>query len=196
MIGWALMIVTIGIYAVIGVTARARTLDEYFVAGRRVPAFFNGMAIGADWMSAASFISMAGTDASGVAVGFAMFAQTHSAQWMSLSLLATLGEAYKVCQLKGRSLDPFRALHLATAGGARLLGLGDRIGGLEPGQEADFVLLDPAATPLLVRRTQDATLHDRLFALQVLGDDRAVAATFVAGRRAHRRNGGEISPDL
>jgi cation/acetate symporter len=59
--GWMLMIVTIGIYAVIGVTGRARTLDEYFVAGRRVPAFFNGMAIGADWMSAASFISMAGT---------------------------------------------------------------------------------------------------------------------------------------
>jgi cation/acetate symporter len=61
MIAWALMIVTLGIYAVIGVTGRARTLDEYFVAGRRVPAFFNGMAIGADWMSAASFISMAGT---------------------------------------------------------------------------------------------------------------------------------------
>jgi cation/acetate symporter len=60
-LGWALMIVTIGIYTVIGLTARARTLDEYFVAGRRVPAFFNGMAIGADWMSAASFISMAGT---------------------------------------------------------------------------------------------------------------------------------------
>jgi cation/acetate symporter len=59
--GWALLIVTIGIYAVIGVTARARSLDEYFVAGRRVPAFFNGMAIGADWMSAASFISLAGT---------------------------------------------------------------------------------------------------------------------------------------
>jgi cation/acetate symporter len=59
--GWALLIVTIGIYAVIGVAARARSLDEYFVAGRRIPAFFNGMAIGADWMSAASFISLAGT---------------------------------------------------------------------------------------------------------------------------------------
>ncbi|MGZ8349123.1 MAG: guanine deaminase [Allosphingosinicella sp.] len=106
----------------------------------------------------------------------------------SFSLLATLGEAYKVCQLRGRSLDPFRALHLATAGGARLLGLADRIGGLEPGQEADFVLLDPAATPLLARRTAGATLHDRLFALQVLGDDRAVAATFVAGRLAYGRD--------
>ncbi|MEI9850935.1 MAG: amidohydrolase family protein [Sphingomonas sp.] len=65
----------------------------------------------------------------------------------SLSLLATLGEAYKVCQLRGASLDPFRALHLATAGGARILGIGDRVGGLGPGQEADFVVLDSAATP-------------------------------------------------
>jgi cation/acetate symporter len=61
LIGWALLIVTIGLYAVIGITSRAHTLDDYFVAGRRIPAFFNGMAIGADWMSAASFISMAGT---------------------------------------------------------------------------------------------------------------------------------------
>ncbi|MFL5806792.1 MAG: sodium:solute symporter family protein [Roseiflexaceae bacterium] len=60
-IGWALLVVTIGIYAVIGVTSRVQTLDDYYVAGRRIPAFFNGMAIGADWMSAASFISMAGT---------------------------------------------------------------------------------------------------------------------------------------
>lgn len=107
----------------------------------------------------------------------------------SFSLLATLGEAYKVCQLRGSSLDPFRALHLATAGGARILGLADRIGALEPGQEADFVVLDAAATPLLARRTAGASLHDRLFALQVLGDDRAVAATYVAGQLAHRPGG-------
>lgn len=105
----------------------------------------------------------------------------------SFSLLDTLGEAYKVCQLRGASLDPFRALHLATAGGARLLGIGDRVGGLQPGQEADFALLDATATPLLARRTAGAPLADRLFALQVLGDDRAVAATYLRGRRAHAR---------
>jgi len=105
----------------------------------------------------------------------------------SFSLLATMGEAYKVCQLRGSSLDPFRALHLATAGGARALGLGDRIGGLQPGQEADFILLDDQATPLLARRTTGASLFDRLFALQILGDDRAIAATYLAGRCAHRR---------
>jgi cation/acetate symporter len=59
--GWMLLTLTLGIYAVIGIASRAHSLDEYFVAGRRIPAFFNGMAISADWMSAASFISMAGT---------------------------------------------------------------------------------------------------------------------------------------
>ncbi|MEO8375969.1 MAG: amidohydrolase family protein, partial [Sphingomonas bacterium] len=103
------------------------------------------------------------------------------------SMLATLGEAYKVGQMRGVSLDPFRALYLATAGGARTLGLGDRIGGLQPGQEADFIVLDCAATPLLARRTAGGTLVDRLFALQILGDDRAVQRTYVDGRCAWSR---------
>lgn len=105
----------------------------------------------------------------------------------SFSLLGTLGEAYKVCQLRGLGLDPFRALYLATAGSARVLGIADRVGGLMPGQEADFVLLDAAATPLLARRTAGAGLAERLFALQVLGDDRAVSATYLRGRLAHMR---------
>ncbi|MCW3837409.1 guanine deaminase [Sphingomonas canadensis] len=105
----------------------------------------------------------------------------------SFSVLHTLGEAYKVCQLRGCSLDPFRALHLATAGGARVMGIGDHVGGLEPGQEADFAVLDCAATPLLARRTAGASLHDRLFALQVLGDDRAIASTWLRGSRAYSR---------
>ncbi|NTU80943.1 MAG: VC_2705 family sodium/solute symporter [Chloroflexales bacterium] len=59
-IGWFFMLLTVGMYAVIGLRARTERLDEYYVAGRRVPAPLNGLAIGADWMSAASFISMAG----------------------------------------------------------------------------------------------------------------------------------------
>jgi guanine deaminase len=106
----------------------------------------------------------------------------------SFSVLHTLGEAYKVCQMRGCSLDPFRALHFATAGGAAVLGIADRVGGLLPGQEADFVVLDCAATPLLARRTAGADLHDRLFALQILGDDRAIAATWLRGRRVHVRS--------
>ena len=60
-IGYAFMFLTIGVYALIGVLARTTQVSEYYVAGRRVPAFYNGMATGADWMSAASFIGMAGT---------------------------------------------------------------------------------------------------------------------------------------
>lgn len=106
----------------------------------------------------------------------------------SFSIPATLGEAYKVAQLRGASIDPLRALHLATAGGAAVLGLADRIGGLQPGQEADFVVLDPAATPLLARRTRGAAIAETVFALQVLGDDRAVERTYVAGKCHHDRN--------
>src|SRR5687768_1127950 len=60
-IGYAFLLLTLAMYAVIGVLNFTRKLDEYYVAGRKVPPFFNGMATGADWMSAASFISMAGT---------------------------------------------------------------------------------------------------------------------------------------
>jgi cation/acetate symporter len=59
-IGYVFLLATIGLYAGIGVMSRTADIAEYYVAGRRVPAFFNGMATGADWMSAASFIGMAG----------------------------------------------------------------------------------------------------------------------------------------
>src|SRR5687767_8588458 len=60
-IGYWFLFSTIALYAVIGIMSRTVDAAEYYVAGRRVPAFFNGMATGADWMSAASFIGMAGT---------------------------------------------------------------------------------------------------------------------------------------
>ncbi len=60
-VGWAFLLLTLFLYAAVGILNFTRKLDEYYVAGRNVPAFFNGMATGADWMSAASFISMAGT---------------------------------------------------------------------------------------------------------------------------------------
>ncbi|MBW7900340.1 MAG: VC_2705 family sodium/solute symporter [Rhodocyclaceae bacterium] len=60
-IGYAFLFFTIMIYAAIGVLSRTANVSEYYVAGRRVPAVFNGMATGADWMSAASFIGLAGT---------------------------------------------------------------------------------------------------------------------------------------
>jgi cation/acetate symporter len=60
-IGLTFLFATIGLYALIGIMSRTAEVAEYYVAGRRVPAFFNGMATAADWMSAASFIAMAGT---------------------------------------------------------------------------------------------------------------------------------------
>ncbi|MBI3150450.1 MAG: VC_2705 family sodium/solute symporter [Betaproteobacteria bacterium] len=60
-LGYCFLVATIGLYAGIGVMSRTADVSEYYVAGRKVPAFFNGMATGADWMSAASFIGMAGT---------------------------------------------------------------------------------------------------------------------------------------
>lgn len=105
----------------------------------------------------------------------------------SFSMLHTVGLAYQAALARSDRLDPFRALWLATAGSAALLHIGDRVGALEVGQEADFVLLDEAATPLLARRTAGAYLADRLFALQILGDDRAVAATYIMGEKAWAR---------
>jgi cation/acetate symporter len=60
-IGYTYMGITIGLYALIGISSRTAKVSEYYVAGRSVPALFNGMATGSDWMSAASFIGMAGT---------------------------------------------------------------------------------------------------------------------------------------
>jgi len=60
-IGYGFVFLTLAVYAVIGVQSRTAEVGEYYVAGRRVPALYNGMATGADWMSGASFVGMAGT---------------------------------------------------------------------------------------------------------------------------------------
>ena len=107
----------------------------------------------------------------------------------SLSLLHNGGLAYQAGLPRGYALDPFRALWLATGGSARLLHIGHAVGLLAKGQEADFVVLDDKATPLMARRTEGASLAERLFALQVLGDDRAVRRTYVLGQCVWNRDG-------
>ena len=103
----------------------------------------------------------------------------------SFSILATMGEAYKAAQLNKTSLNAVKALYLATLGGARALGLEDRIGAIKVGNEADLVVLDPKATPLLKFRTERATsIEELLFVLMTLGDDRAVRETWIAGAKA------------
>lgn len=105
----------------------------------------------------------------------------------SLSMLATIADAYKVAQMGGVSLGPAHVFYLATRGGAHALDLDDRIGSILPGLDADLVLLDFEATPLIAQRTRAADdLDAALFALFVLGDDRAVRRTYVAGRCVKR----------
>ena len=102
----------------------------------------------------------------------------------SYSMLHTLGEAYKVAMLRGRAPAVHELFHLATRGNAVNLGLDDEIGSLDPGRWADLVVLDPTATPVLeARHALSESLEDTLFALAILGDDRAVRATYIAGRR-------------
>ncbi|WP_324731061.1 guanine deaminase [Pseudomonas paeninsulae] len=107
----------------------------------------------------------------------------------SFSQLQSLNEAYKVMQLQGKKLDPFKSLYLATLGGANALYLDDKIGNFASGKDADFVVLDYNATPLISYRMQQATsLAEKLFALTMLGDDRAIKETFAAGQSVHRRD--------
>ncbi len=103
----------------------------------------------------------------------------------SWSMLATQGRAVEVARLVGAELDATRAYYLATLGNARALGLEAEIGALEPGLVADLVVIDPRATEVLAARDDlSESVEDLLFALAILGDERAVRATFVAGRPA------------
>ncbi len=105
----------------------------------------------------------------------------------SYSMLRTLDEGYKVLALRGQRLHPFRAFWWITRGNAEALGLADEIGTLEPGSAADLVALDARATPeMALRMERVGSLAEELFVLATLGDDRAIAASWVAGRRGER----------
>jgi guanine deaminase len=101
----------------------------------------------------------------------------------SYSMLHTAAEGYKVLQLNRQSWPALQALYRMTLGNARALGLDDRIGSVQAGKEADLVVLDSRATPAMAHRMETAG-HDlaaELFALVMMGDDRAVRQTYVAG---------------
>jgi guanine deaminase len=106
----------------------------------------------------------------------------------SFSMLQTMGEAYKAAQLHGHALPAAHAFYLATRGAAHALYLDDTIGSVAPGMEADLVVLDLKSTPLIAHRMGYAeNLDEALFIQMTLADDRAVRATYVAGRKVYQR---------
>lgn len=106
----------------------------------------------------------------------------------SLSMLRTMADAYKVQALAGERLTAWKALHAATRGAAVALGLGHEIGSLDPGCAADVCIWDWAVGPVAAQRIELAReLHERLFAWITLGDERNLAAAWVAGRERYRR---------
>ena len=100
----------------------------------------------------------------------------------SFSILATLNETYKAAQLNNYSLSAGHAFYLATRGTARAMYLEDKVGSIAPGMEADLVVLNTRSTPIIDYRMQFVRdIHEELFVQMILGDDRAVAATYVGG---------------
>lgn len=101
----------------------------------------------------------------------------------SLNPLATCAEAYKVSRTVGSPLSAEELLRLTTLDSAEALGVEEKVGSIELGKDADLVVLDPESSPVLrYRADAAATSSELLFALMMLGDDRAISDVVVAGR--------------
>lgn len=106
----------------------------------------------------------------------------------SFSVVRQLGEAYKVGMLGGHALDALRSYYMATLGGAQALHLEDKVGTLQPGTEADLVVLDMKPTEFVEWRMRGVeSVFDRLFILQTLAPDNLVLATYVAGEKKYKK---------
>ena len=107
----------------------------------------------------------------------------------TFSMLRTLGEAYKVGQLRSEQLPPLHGLYLMTQGAAVAQGLEQSIGNLNAGTDADFVIVDPHFDELTSLRCEEQSeIQDIIFALSMLADDRAITATYIAGEPVYRAN--------
>lgn len=121
---------------------------------------------------------MARLKAAGQRVGLA----TDTGGGSSFSMLRTMAAAYEISQLHGSALHPAQLLWLATCGSAGSLHLGDKIGNLAPGMEADLVILDLASTPAISQRAAQAeTFWQNAFPTIIMGDDRAVSQVWIGG---------------
>lgn len=100
----------------------------------------------------------------------------------SFSMFRSINEAYKIQQLQGHTITPEHAFYLATLGGAKALDLHEHIGNFEKDKEADFLVINEQATPVMQRRLAGQThWRDRLFSLLMLGDDRCIEQTWILG---------------
>lgn len=106
----------------------------------------------------------------------------------SFSMFHTMRASYEICQLRGYSLHPAKAFYLATLGSAKVMRLGERIGNLAAGFDADITVVDLNSQPLIRERmAQVEHIWEALFLQMILADDRAIRATYVAGRKVHDR---------
>jgi guanine deaminase len=122
---------------------------------------------------------MGGLKAAGHRVGLA----TDTGGGSSFSMLRTMASAYEVGQLRGRPLHPAELWWLATAGSAHSLHADHLIGNIAPGMEADLVVIDLASTPAIAQATTRAEdVWSALFPTIMMGDDRAIAATWIGGK--------------
>jgi len=107
----------------------------------------------------------------------------------TFSMLQTLNETYKVAQLNGNALSAGHAFYLATRGTATALYLDDKIGSIAPGMEADIIVIDLKSTPVIEYRMRNcSSIEEALFIQMTMGDDRAILATYIAGRIACERS--------
>ncbi len=131
-----------------------------------------------------TFIGSGLFDMAGLAPRLPVGLATDTGGGSSFSMLRTMAAAYEIAQLRGTALHPAQLLWLATAGSAEALHLGDRIGRLAPGMEADLIALDLASTPAISQRAAEADdLWEAVFPTIMMGDDRAISGVWIAGDR-------------
>lgn len=129
-------------------------------------------------------MDVAGLAARGIPLGLA----TDTGGGSSFSMLRTMAAAYEIAQLRGVALHPAQLMWLATAGSARSLHLHEKVGKLQKGIEADILILDLHSTPAIAQRATEAdTIWEALFPTIMMGDDRAIADVWIAGKKRDQK---------